>query len=115
MYFTDRCDNLRRKKHKAPILLEVIVAIEQGFLQVLRKWHEGLCPPLPQPLRGGALQNLIGGGGLESIHRASMGGLKMLLKNTCEGVHLIIKLPSIRACKPANLLTSSHIFFKDFG
>ena len=77
MYFTDRCDNLRRKKHKAPILLEVIVAIEQGFLQVLRKWHEGLCPPLPQPLRGGALQNLIGGGGgLSQYIGQAWGGLK---------------------------------------
>ena len=29
------------------------------------------------------------------------GGLKMLLKNTCEGVHLIVKLLSIslQACK----------------
>ena len=34
----------------------------------------------------------MGGGG---------GGLKMLLKNTCEGVHLIVKLPAIilQACK----------------
>ena len=30
-----------------------------------------------------------------------MGGLKMLSKNTCEGVHLIVKLPaiSLQACK----------------
>ena len=29
------------------------------------------------------------------------GGLKMLSKNTCEGVHLIVKLPAIilQACK----------------
>ena len=38
------------------------------------------------------------------MHGGSMGegrGLKMLLKNTCEGVHLIVKLPSIslQACK----------------
>ena len=34
----------------------------------------------------------MGGGG---------GGVKMLLKNTCEGVHLIVNLPSIclQACK----------------
>ena len=52
------------------------------------------------PIGGGALQSLIGdlsqymGGG-------NRGGLKMLLKNTCEGVHLIVKLPakSLQACK----------------
>ena len=38
------------------------------------------------------------GQGLKSIHG---GGLKMMLKNTCEGVHLIVKLPAInlQACK----------------
>ena len=39
----------------------------------------------------GALQNLMGGEGLKSIHG---GGLKMLSKNTCEGVHLKLKLPA---------------------
>ena len=42
----------------------------------------------------------MGGGrggeeGLESIHRGSMGELKMVLKNTCEGVHLLLKFPAI--------------------
>ena len=40
-----------------------------------------------------------GGGGLKSMHGESMkgggGGLKMLLKNNCEGVDLIVKLPAI--------------------
>ena len=36
------------------------------------------------------------GGGLKSIHGGSMGVLKILSKNTCEGVHLIVKLPAIR-------------------
>ena len=53
--------------------------IFQGFLQVLRTW--------------GGPQNLMGGGG-------TWGELKMLPKNTCEGVHLIVKLPAI---KPASL------------
>ena len=35
---------------------------EQGFSYVLRTWR--------------ALQNLMGGGGLESIHRGAQGGLK---------------------------------------
>ena len=38
-----------------------------------------------EDMGGGALQNLMGGGG----------GLKMLSKNKCEGVHLIVKLPAI--------------------
>ena len=33
--------------------------------------------------------------GLKTIHGRSMGGVKMLSKNTCEGVHLIVKLPAI--------------------
>ena len=38
-----------------------------------------------------------GGGGSSQ----NMGELKMLSKNTCEGVHLIVKLPaiSLQACK----------------
>ena len=31
-------------------------------------------------------------GGLKLIHERSMRGLKMLSKNTCGGVHLIVKL-----------------------
>ena len=54
-------------------------------------------------------------GALKSIHGWTMGGLKMLLKNTCEGVHLIVKLPatSLQACKfTKNELL--HTFLKDF-
>ena len=41
-----------------------------------------------------------GGGGLKSIHGGAW-VLKMVLKNTCEGVHLIVKLPaiSLQSCK----------------
>ena len=54
----------------------------QGFSQVLKHGGE-------------ALQNLIGEPKL--IHGGSIRGrgLKMLLKNTCEGVYLIVKLPAI--------------------
>ena len=55
---------------------------DQGFPQVLRIW-------------GGSLNFDGWEGGLESIHRGEHGGLKMLLKNTCEGVHLLVKLPAI--------------------
>ena len=34
----------------------------------------------------------LGGGGLKSKHGGAWGELKMLSKNTCEGVHLIVKL-----------------------
>ena len=57
----------------------------------------GLCTPLG----GRALQNLMRGG-LKSIHGGrSMGGLKMLSKNTCDGVHLMAKLLaiSLQDCK----------------
>ena len=46
--------------------------------------------------------NFVGaGGGVKSKYGWSMGELKMLLKNTCEGIHLIVKLPaiSLEACK----------------
>ena len=47
-------------------------------------------------MEGGALQNLMGEG-LKSKHGECMrgGGLKMLSKNTCEGVHLILKFLAI--------------------
>ena len=51
----------------------------QGFTQLLRTW----------------------GGGLKSIHGREHGRLKMLSKNTCGGVHLIVKLSaiSLQTCK----------------
>ena len=51
---------------------------------------------------GWALQNFYEGVGLKSIHGGGgMRGVKMLLKNACEGFHLIVKLPavSLQACK----------------
>ena len=52
---------------------------------------------------GWAVQNLMGvGGGLNSRHGGSMRGALNAVKNTCEGVHLIVvKLPaiSLQACK----------------
>ena len=58
---------------------------------------EGLGPPIR-----GALQNFMGEGGCLSQDMAGAWGLlKMLLKNSCEVVHLIVKLPtlSLQACK----------------
>ena len=52
---------------------------DQGFPQVLQTWGA------PQNLMGCLSQNMGG----------AWGKLKMLLKNTCEGVHLIVKLPAI--------------------
>ena len=53
----------------------------------------------------GALQNLIKGGEgvwLKSIHGGSMkGGLKMLSKNACDRVHLMVKLLAISSWKGA--------------
>ena len=59
----------------------------------------GLCLPLPPLGRGSS--KFDGGGDLSPYMGRARGGLKMLLKNTCEGVHLIIKLPaiSLQACK----------------
>ena len=47
---------------------------------------------------GGTFQNLMGGGGGGGLSQYILEhgvGLKMLLKNTCEGVHLIVKLATI--------------------
>ena len=74
---------------------------------------ENMGGAVPSPL------HWVGGGGglfkfdrgLKSIHRGSMGQLKMLSKNTCEGVHLIVKLPaiSLQACKfTKNELLHTH-------
>ena len=42
-----------------------------------------------------------------------MGELKMLSKNTCEGVHSIVKLPAISLQFTKNELL--HTYFKDFN
>ena len=44
--------------------------------------------------RGGVVQNLMQGS-LSQYIGGAWEGLKMLSKNTCEGVHLIVKLPAI--------------------
>ena len=62
----------------------------------------------------GALQNLMAGR-LKSKHGGSMEELKMLPKNTCERVHLIVELPAIsmQACKfTKNELL--HTYFQGF-
>ena len=43
---------------------------------------------------GGGGSSKLDGGRLKSKHGESTGELKMLSKNTCEGVHLIVKLPA---------------------
>ena len=51
------------------------------------------------------------GGGLSQHMGEACGGLKMLSKNTCEGVNLIVKLPaiSLQACKfTENELLHTH-------
>ena len=51
-------------------------------------------------------------GGLESIHGWGGGG-KMLLKNICEGIHMLVKLPaiSLQACK----FTKNELFHTYFS
>ena len=44
---------------------------------------------------GGSSKFDGGGGGLKSKHGGAWGQLKMLSKNTYEGVQLIVKLPAI--------------------
>ena len=51
-------------------------------------------PGFPTGVANMALQNLMRGGLSQNI-RGAWGELKMLLKNTCEGSHLIVKLPAI--------------------
>ena len=64
---------------------------DQGFPQVLRTW--GSCTPSPPRPSSSKFDR---GGGLESMHGGTIGGeLKMLSKNTFEGVHLLVKLPTI--------------------
>ena len=52
------------------------------------------------------------GAGLKSIHGGSMMGLKIMLKNTSGGVHLIVKLLaiSLQACKFTKNVLFTHIF-----
>ena len=61
---------------------------------------------------GGAPQNLMLGGLSQYIGEHG-GGVKMLSKNTCDGIHLIVKLPAISLQAYSNLLKMnffSHIF-----
>ena len=57
-----------------------------------------------------------GGGGLKSIHGGSMGGgLKMLSKNACDRVHLIVKLLAISSWKGALHFSEGRGLFFRWG
>ena len=64
------------------VVFYIVKYTSQGFPQVVANM-------------GGAPHNFVEGGGLKSKHGGSMGELKILSKNTCEGVHLIVKLSAI--------------------
>ena len=89
-----------------------ISVLMEGFEKSRRM---GAAPPMPPSSTmvnpGGASQNLMGGG-LKSKHEGSMGELKMLLKNTYEGVHLIVKLPAISL--QASKLTKNELLHTYF-
>ena len=70
----------------------------QGFPQVLQTW-------------GGAPQNLMGG--LKSKNGGAWGELKILSKNTFEGVHLIVKLLAISL--QASEFTKNELFHTYFS
>ena len=72
----------------------------QGFPQVFQTWG------------GGAPQNLMEGG-LKSKHGESMVELKMLSKNTCERVHLIVKLQAISL--QASKFTKNELLYTYFS
>ena len=68
----------------------------QGFPQVFRTW-------------GGSRQNLMGRG--LSQYMREHGGIKMLLKITCEGVHLIVKLLAISLQASKFTKNELHTYF----
>ena len=80
--------------------------VQAGFPTSIENMGGGGSAP---PTGGRAFQNLMGG--LSQYMGEYEGGLKMLSKNTCEGVHLIVKLPAIilQACKfTKNELLHTH-------
>ena len=54
-----------------------------------------------------------GGADLSQYMGGAEGGLKMLSKNTCEGVHLLVKLPTISL--QAYRFTKDELLHKDFS
>ena len=80
-----------------------IFSLSSTSKEVLRHWGPDLCRPHPHWV--GVPQNLMEGG-LSQNMRGTWGKLKILSKNTCEGLHLTVKLLpiSLKACK------CTHIF-----
>ena len=79
------------------LLKASFLVLHQGFPQVLQTWGGGGGPP--QNLMGIRLSQYMGG---------AWGELKMLSKNTCEGVHLIEKLLAISL--QASKFTKNELF-----
>ena len=88
-----------------------------GVVQLAATWilqnpvnmHPIYKPPPPGFSTG--VENM-GGGGAEVNTWGEHRGLKMLSKNTCEGVYLIVKLPAIsqQAWKFTKMNFFTHIF-----
>ena len=102
-----------KRKYKYFLFVYICMYI-QAFQQVLRTCHWGFfrCP-LEGKEGGRARQNLIAR--FKSIYGGSMSGrFKVLSKNTCEGVHLIVKLLaiSLQACKFTKIELLHSYFWK---
>ena len=90
------------------IYIYIYIYIYTGF----PKDAENMGTAALLPLRGGGLFKIWWGCLCQYMWEAWW-GLKTVVKNTCEGVHLLVKLPppSLKACKfPKNELK----FFNDF-
>ena len=75
-------------------------ALLRNFETIGEKFLQSLHPGFPTGVENmGGSSKFDGGGGLKSI-KGEHRGLKMLPKNTFEGVHLIVELPaiSLQAC-----------------
>ena len=82
----------RRNKHIVKLISSY------GFL-ILNGFSRSGFPTGVEDMKGGSLN--FDGRGSSQYMEGAWGRLKMLSKNTCEGVHLIVKLPavSLQACK----------------
>ena len=73
-----------------------MLARNSGFSTgVANMWGSCAAPtPIGGEGEGGSLK--FDGGGIKSKHEGSMGEIKMLSQNTCEGVHSIVKFESMQ-------------------
>ena len=99
---------MKRLEHKEHVTFHLNNPLNKGNTFV---YYPGF--PTRAENMEGALQNLMGERSYVNTWEVHVGGLKTVLKNTCEGVHLLVKFPALS--RQAYKFTKNELLHMNFS